>query len=350
MFLEDRRVFLKLFFPRFLGVIGALSLRPWPTASVFAATGGRSRSVPLKDPKYKALMSELARLHRFDPADLNVIFKKVVFQPEIIQKFKRPAERLPYYEYQRRFINDPMISRGQTYLQKNGPLLQAVEEKFQVEKEIVSSILGIETKFGQPGIERYRAFDILNTAYALYTRRETFYRSELIAFLLLCREEGIDPFSIKSSYAGAFGVPQFIPSSFRQYAVDFDGDGKRDLWDSKGDIFASVANYLKKFGWKRNERTHLPVRIENDSKEVRALVRRGVRKTLPAAKAKQMGIRFSEPVSDEAEVSFAYYEPQKGKKSLLALFNNFRTITRYNFSVNYALVVIHLSRSISGRG
>jgi len=345
--LEDRRMFLKLFLPRFVGVIGALSLSPWSASSVFAATGGR---VSLQDPKYKALMRELARSHRFDPADLDAIFKKVVFQHEIIKKFKRPAERLPYYKYQGRFINDPLILKGQVYLQKNGPLLQAVEEKFQVEKEVISSILGIETKFGQPGIERYRAFDILNTAFALYTRRETFYRNELIAFLLLCREEGIDPFSVKSSYAGAFGVPQFIPSSFRRYAVDFDGDGKRDLWKSKGDIFASVANYLKKFGWRRNERTHLPVQIKDDSKELRAMVRRGIRKTVLAGKAKRMGIRFSEPVSDETEVSFAYYEPEKGKKSLLALLNNFRTITRYNFSVNYALVVIHLSRSILGRG
>ncbi|MFQ5580671.1 MAG: lytic transglycosylase domain-containing protein [Nitrospiria bacterium] len=342
-------MFLKLFLPRFVGMIGALSVAPWPAASVFAAADTQSRSVPLHDPRYKALMRELEGKHRFDSDGLDTLFKKVVFQPEIMQNFKRPAERLPYYKYRKRFINDPLVTKGQAYVQKNGSLLQAVEEKYQVEKEVVSSILGIETKFGQPGIERYRAFDILNTAFALFKRRETFYRSELIAFLLLCREEGIDPFSIKSSYAGAFGVPQFIPSSFRRYAVDFDGDGKRDLWDSKGDIYASVANYLKKFGWRRNERTHLPAEIVKDSKELQAVLRRSIRKTLPAAKAKQMGIRYSEPVSDEAEVSFAYYEPEKGKKSLLALFNNFRTITRYNFSVNYALVVIHLSRRISGR-
>ncbi|MFQ5950007.1 MAG: lytic transglycosylase domain-containing protein [Nitrospiria bacterium] len=349
--MENRRIFLKRFLPRLAGIVGALSFSPSIMAAGLAATARASRSIRLDDPKYRALIRELTQKHRFDPADLKAIFRKVIFQRDIIEKFDRPAERLPYYEYQKRFINDPLIARGQAYLQENDPLLQVIEDKFHVEKEIVSSILGIETKFGQPGIEKYRAFDILNTAYALYPRREAFYRGELIAYLLLCREEGIDPFSIKSSYAGAFGVPQFIPSSFRRYAVDFDKDGKRDLWRSDGDIFASVANYLRKFGWRRDRLTYLPARIEEGSPAVQALVRRGIRKTTTVAKAIQMGVQIPEEAAQgEAEVSFAYYEPEKGKKALLALFDNFRAITRYNFSVNYALVVIHLSRRISSRG
>lgn len=296
-------------------------------------------------------MKELSGRHQFDPATLEALFSKVVLQSEIIEKFERPPELLPYYEYRRRFINDDLIAMARVYLQENLSLLQSVEEEFGVPKEIICSILAIETKFGQRGIEKYRVFDILNTAYALYPKREMFYRAELIAYLLLCREEGIDPFSVNSSYAGAFGVPQFMPSSFRKYAVDYDKDGKKDLWRSKGDIFASVANYLKLFHWRRGGLIRLPARIPGDSPEAKKSVGLGIRKTFPIATAGRMGIQIpippSAPVDDE--VSFAFYQPKEGAEELLALFENFRAITHYNFSVNYGLTVTDLSEILANK-
>lgn len=308
-------------------------------------------SLDLDNPRYLSLIKELTRRHQFGASDLKALFGKVILQPEIIEKFERPAEILPYYEYRKRFIKDELVVRGQAYVQENLKLLQGIEEAFGVPKEIICSILGIETKFGQPGIEKYRVFDILNTAYSLYPRRERFYREELIAYLLLCREEGIDPFSINGSYAGAFGVPQFMPSSFRKHAVDFDKDGKKNLWTSKEDIFASVANYLKSFGWKRNGLTYLPARFVNDSPDALKTVEIGIRKTIPLGKAVELGIQIPLPASiqkDEA-VSFAFYQPQEGTEALLALFENFRSITSYNYSLNYGLAVADLSEMLMKR-
>jgi len=329
------------------GVLLSLMLLP---AVVRFAAAAESSDVPLDEPKYQALLKELSQKYDFEPAALKDLFKRVSFQRDIIQKFERPAEHLPFYRYRKIFIKPDMIERGQQFVEENRMLLEKVERTYGVEKEIIAAILGIETRFGKPGIERYRAFDILNTAYALYPRREAFYRGEIIAFLRLCREEKLDPFSIKSSYAGAFGVPQFIPSSFRKYSVDFDGDGKRDLWKSKGDIFASVANYLKIFGWKFGGLSYLPARIAKDSPEVKRIVRQSFRKTLPVARAMKLGIEIPPPAKGDEAVSFALYEPKKGEEALLALFGNFRALTRYNTSVHYALTVVHLSRALAMKG
>lgn len=343
--MEDRRKFLQFFFPRLVGMGiflgGASWVRPF-----LALAHEPASSLNLGDPRYAALISELVKKHRFETKTIRALFEKVELQPDIIEKFDRPPELLPYYEYRRRFISDELIAKGQAYLHENRELLQKVEETYGVPKEVICSILGVETRFGQPGIERHRAFDVLNTAFSLYPRREAFFRDELINFVLLCREENLDPLSITSSYAGAFGVPQFMPSSFRRFAVDFDRDGKKDLWSSKGDIFASVANYLKEFGWKQGGRTRLTAETVPDS-ESRKSFERGIRNTVPIETALQMGVQVPVAAQSDEEVSFAFYQPQEGREALLVLFENFRAITRYNFSVNYALTVTDLSEILA---
>lgn len=323
----------------------------WSGGPVVVIAAAESQAAPssvkLDDPKYAGLIKELSKKHQFEPKELKAAFEKVVLQPDIIAKFDRPAEILPYYEYRKRFINNDLVVSGRAYLRENLKLLQEVEAEFGVPKEIIASILGVETKFGRKGIEKYRAFDILNTAFTLYPRREAFYREELINYLLLCREEGIDPFSVNSSYAGAFGVPQFMPSSFRKFAVDYDKDGKKDLWNSKADIFASVANYLKLFGWKQKGLTYLPANLPSDSEEVRKSLEKGIRKTISVSSALKLGVEITPSAESEAEVSFTFYQPQEGKEVLLALFENFRAITHYNFSANYALAVIELSELLA---
>ncbi len=359
--MESRRIFLKSLFPRMIGWGALLSLDlSWvypllahadPSSPLPSLSQAPASSLNLDDPRYVSLIKDLTQRHQFGAADLKALFGKVVLQAEIIEKFERPPELLPYYEYRRRFIKDDLVLRGQAYVQENLKLLQGIEEEFGVPKEVICSILGIETKFGHPRVEKYRAFDILNTAYALYPRRERFYREELIAYLLLCREEGIDPFSVNSSYAGAFGVPQFMPTSFRKYAVDYDKDGKRNLWTSNGDIFASVANYLKSFGWKRNGLTYLPARLSDDSPQRLKSVEVGIRKTIPLSRAAEMGIQIPLPASIQKDesVSFALYQPQEGTEALLALFENFRSITSYNYSLNYGLVVADFSEMLLKR-
>lgn len=349
--MECRRTFLKQFLPRVIGLGSIFSLSLTFSQSSFLYADTPRRTVNLDDPKYRKLIKELVQKHRFDPSRLKALFKQVVFKEDIIEKFERPAERLPFYKYRKIFIKEDMIQRGHAYIVENKTLLTKIEKKYGVEKEVIASILGVETRFGKPGIMKYRAFDVYNTAYSLYPRREKFYRGELIAFLRLCREQGLDPLSIKSSYAGAFGVPQFIPTSYLSYAVDFDGDGKKDLWHSKGDIYGSVANYLKKFGWQPGgQLTYLPARMIKASPEAKKIAKGGFRKILTVEKALQAGIEIPPPAKGDDEVSFAYYEPKPGEEALIALFNNFRTITRYNISVHYALTIVELSKIFSKKG
>lgn len=333
---QIRTIFMSIFI--FLS-FGSLSVN-----SIHAAEG--PERIPLEHPKYQALIKELTEKHNFKADELKAIFKQVVFKKDIIDKFNRPAEHLPFHRYRKIFIKKDMIEKGRAYLAEHDKLLSEVEAVYGVEKEIIASILGVETRFGKPGIERYRAFDVLNTAFFLYPRREKFYRGEIISFLKLTRKEKLEPFSINSSYAGAFGVPQFIPSSFLRYAVDFDKDGKVDLWNSKKDIFASVANYLKHFGWKKDKLLYLPAQIYNDSPKLKKMLNRGFRKTISVAEAIKMGVEIPYPAKGDTPTSFAYFEPNPDEKELIALFGNFRAITRYNTSVHYALVIVHLSRRL----
>lgn len=299
-------------------------------------------------PKHAILLEELVQKHRFDIEYLRPLFEDIVIRPDIIEKLDRPAEKLPYYDYKKRFLEEKLIAKGILYFQENRAQLTKAEDDYGVSKEVIAAILGIETRFGEPGIEKYRAWDVYNTGYALYPRREAFFKAELIAFLALCKEEGLDPLSIKSSYAGALGVPQFMPSSFLKFAMDGDGDQKRNLWSSKPDIYASVANYLNRSGWKMGGMIRLPAKFSGNPIDAQKLVDAGIRETITIARATGIGVEGQPSLSGEELVSFALYKPEEGKELFLALFNNFRVITSYNFSLNYAMVVTELSEIFAG--
>lgn len=323
-------------------------LIPFLFCPVIVFSQQEAPTMKLISPKHAALLEELVQKYKFDTDSLRPLFEATIIRPEIIEKFERPAEKLPYYEYKKRFLEEKLVAKGILYFQENQSQLMKAEEDYGVSKAIIAAILGIETRFGEPGIEKYRAWDVYNTGYLLYPRREAFFKAELIAFLTLCKEEGLNPLSINSSYAGAIGVPQFMPSSFLKYAMDGNGDQKRDLWSSKEDIYASVANYLKASGWRMGGMIRLPVKISGNPVDAQKIMEAGIRETLTVARAAAIGIEIPESVGKEELVSFASYKPEEGKDLFLALFNNFRVMTSYNFSVNYALVVTELSEILAG--
>ncbi len=340
--MESRREFLRQGVLRLLGLRAMFGMKG--NGLVPAAA---ERTIDLRQARYVSLLATLVREHQFDAAALRASFSKGVLKPKIIETLDRPPETLAFYQYRPRFINDALIERGRGFLAENRALLLAVEAEFGVDHEIICGILGVETKFGQPGLERYRAFDVLNTIFSLYPRREVFYRNELIQFMRLCRTEGLDPLTVNSSYAGAMGMPQFMPSSFEKYALDYDRDGKRNLWTSTSDVCGSVANYLKLFGWQKGGPRYLPASLTRDTPALREKL--GARKVLTVAEAARLGIDIQTPtgvVDKNDQVSFARYEPQAGEERWLALFGNFRALLHYNLSVNYALTLIDLSRSL----
>ncbi len=345
---EDRRTFVRRLLPRLAGLWVVFSYAS-PTRDLPAwaqASGGQSTSVLLESEKYRALLKTLSNDYQLNPESLRATFSQAVLLPKIIEIFDKPPEKLSHYEYKERFINDALVEKGRAYLAANIALLRAIETEYGVEKEIICAILGVETKFGQEGIEKYRVFDVLNTGFSLYPRREAFYRDELIQYLLLCREEAIDPLSVKGSYGGAMGMPQFMPSSFRKHAVDYDKDGKRNIWTSPGDILGSVANYLKKTGWQYKRITHTPALMTKDTQTARTFISGGVRETHTLSEIKKHDIAVLVETDADETISFASYQPVEDTEVLLALFENFRVLLGYNFSVNYVLVVTHLARRL----
>ena len=185
----------------------------------------------------------------------------------------RPAERVvPWFEYRNIFMTEERIAAGVRFWTEHAATLEQVAERYGVAPEMIVAIVGIETYFGTR-MGKYRVLDALATLAFAYPPRAAFFASELESFLLLTREEQVDPTAALGSYAGAMGAGQFIPSSYRAYAVDADADGKRDLWTDWDDVFGSVANYFAKHGWRTGE----PVMRAGDA--ARALRGPGARAT-----------------------------------------------------------------------
>ena len=204
--------------------------------------------INLQQEKYKALFKELREQHHFTQAELDRLFTGCKIDKKVLELMDKQWESKPYYSYWPLFITPAVIERGQQELKTNQLLLDRIEKEIGVNREIVVAIWGIESRFGEHK-GKYGVFKTLNTLFDAYPRRSSFFRDQLVDFLLLCRENQIDTMAVTGSYAGAFGQTQFIPSSYREYAISFDGDEKRDVFTSIDDILASIANYLRRYHW-----------------------------------------------------------------------------------------------------
>jgi membrane-bound lytic murein transglycosylase B len=185
--------------------------------------------------------------------------------------------------------------------------------------------------------------DALATLAFDYPPRADFFKGELEEYLLLTRESGLHPAALRGSYAGAIGMPQFLPSSYRKYAVDFDGDGRRDLVDSPADAIGSIANYYRSYGWKKGEA--VLVSAETGEADLGPLLAAGIRPNITIAELRSRGVIVQDPVDEAAEATVFFVQTDGGPKLLLGL-NNFYVITRYNRSINYAMAVWELATSI----
>jgi peptidoglycan lytic transglycosylase B len=305
----------------------------------------------IKEPRYVALLDELHKKFGFARPELERLFTRATFLPEVPQRFERPAELMPYNQYRKIFITSENIANARNYMARNAALLQAVEEQYGVDAAVIASILSVETKFGKRSDGGFLVFDALNSTFVGVPAREAFARRELIEFLLLCRDEKLDPLDVKGSYAGAMGAPQFIASSYRAYAVDFDHDGKRDLWKSEADILGSVANYLSIHGWQKGAPIQLPVTADGRRPTVQALLDQGVKHTTTVETLLGTGIAWAgtpppPPIDGNEQVSLLAYPMDDGEHTAV-LFPNFKSILTYNHAVNYALVVSELAALIA---
>lgn len=285
-----------------------------------------------------AFVQDMVERHGFDRKVLVKAFRASTFQAGIIRAMDAPATALPWHEFRLRHIQDARIENGLKFWAEHAALLERARAEYQVPPEIIVATLGIETLYGRR-TGSISVLDALSTLAFGYPRRAGFFRGELEQFLLLARETGWKLNTVQGSFAGAIGIPQFLPGSYRSYAVDFDGDGVRDL-RRVADTIGSVANYYRNFGWRNAEPVVAPVEIGEAPLE--DLLAAGLMPHTTVAQFRQRGVIPLEPVMDDATAALFAVETETGPRYFLG-FNNFYVITRYNRSINYAMVVHELA-------
>ena len=300
--------------------------------------------VDVDSPKVAVFIDEMVSTHEFDRDALRRILSQAEIKPSIIKKISTPAEcTLSWAEYRDIFITKERINAGVTFWRENRAMLERIETETGVAIPMIVGIIGVETYFGRiTGNDR--VLDALATLAFDYPKRADFFRNELVQFLILTREEDIDATVPVGSYAGAMGQGQFIPSSFREYAIDFDADGKRDLWHNNADAIGSVANYFKRHGWQQGSKIALPAQISGTA--YKKLIDSGLKPSITPDSLKAHGIAAEDGEVDTSKVAFIEFELNQGKQYWIG-FNNFYVITRYNRSPLYAMAVYQLSQEIT---
>ena len=290
-------------------------------------------------------VANMVSRHGFNSAELTQQFQGVEFQQSILDAMAKPAEAKPWFQYREIFMTEARINGGVQFWRDNAAALQAVQQQYGVPPEIIVAIIGVESKYGV-NTGKYRVIDALATLGFAHPTRGEFFLKELESFLLLSRKEGIDPLLPTGSYAGAMGMPQFMPSSFQSYAVDFDHDGKRDIWKNPADAIASVANYFTHNQWQAGAAVAFPVTATGQSYQ-QALAK-GVKPDVTVAKLKALQLDVPQHLANSETVKLLSFERAEGEELWLGL-HNFYVITRYNHSPLYAMAVYQLSQAIADR-
>lgn len=294
------------------------------------------------EPQVQRFVDDMVQQHGFARSDVNALLADAQVLSSVLDAISRPAERKPWHQYREIFLTPSRIEGGLKFWRTHHRDLIRAEREFGVSPEIIVAIIGVETRYGE-NTGQYRVLDALTTLAFHYPQRSRFFRSELEAFLLLSREEDFDPRSIKGSYAGAMGIPQFISSSYRAYAVDFDGDNIRDLIGNPTDAIGSVANYLSEHGWERGAGVVLPATLRTT--KARELSAAGLKPHLELAEMRARGVSMDGSPTQQGRGALIELEASAGPEFWVGL-QNFYTITRYNHSPLYAMAVYQLAQAI----
>jgi membrane-bound lytic murein transglycosylase B len=316
-------------------------------ALLWSAHGAHASTDYLSRPDVRSFIEAMQVEHGLDRVELERVLGEAQYQPSVVRLIgpdvsqSAPAVR-SYAAYRTRFLTKSRILAGTQYWEMYDAPLRRAEAEFGVPAQVILGILGVETAFGQ-NTGSFRVLDALATIAFDGPRRQEYFRDELKEFLLLAREMNIDPLALKGSYAGAIGLPQFMPSSYRRYAVDFDGDGVVDLAGSPVDAIGSIGSYLRAYGWTTGEPPAVPVQLPA-GKEAELVT--GLQRTHNITKLRDRGVEFSNDELPQGMCSVIEL-PAPGKRSrYLAGFANFAVITQYNRSTFYATAVLELADAI----
>lgn len=289
----------------------------------------------------KEFIKQMVKKYEFQENALIDLFKHVKIRPKIIQKFKYPLEQKPWYTYKLLYVTDQRIVKGIAFWNKYQDALAKAEKIFGIPASIIVATIGIESKYGE-SVGEYPVIEALTNLAFEQTSRSAFFRKELEEFLLLTREQQLNPLKVVGSYAGAIGQPQFMPSSYRKYAVNFSGNQKIDLSHNEEDVIGSIANYYQKNGWLPNQPVAIPISMHGGKFQYHF--------------TNSHKICLFELIENKCIPDISFLKDKK--YNLISLqesygneywfgYNNFEVIKRYNRSNLYAMAVFHLSYFIS---
>ena len=308
-----------------------------------ALAAGPATAIDAQRSDVAGFIADMRERHGFASDVLDSLFAQVESRPVIVEAMSRPAEKtMTWQEYRARFITDRRITRGREVARDQAAALDKAATASGVPTSILLGIVGVETFYGEI-TGRFRVIDALSTLAFDYEPRAKYFRGELEQYLLMTREEDLDPLDPLGSYAGAMGIPQFMPTSFRAYAVDGGGDGHRDLWGDWSDVFASVGNYLKVHGWRSGEPVMVTVDVTGADLNGLETQKLDLSTTVGALRAR--GIKFACGLPDETAAVLIGLDGAQGREYRVG-FANFYAITRYNRSALYASAVNDLAEAV----
>jgi membrane-bound lytic murein transglycosylase B len=310
---------------------------------VALAAPGLARADYSQRPDVRSFIARLVENHGFAESDLTKLFSSVTRTEPVLRAIKPPPERPTWKDYRALFLTEQRIEGGVAFWSAHRGVLERASREYGVPAEVIVAIVGIETFYGRH-TGRWRVLDALTTLAFDYPPRAQFFRSELEHYLLLARDSGLDATSVRGSYAGAMGIPQFMPGSTRHYAVDFDGDGEIDLIGNPADAIGSVANFLKRHGWQPGADVQLEARVSGEA--WRDFADGGVEPRHALADLLQAGVKL--PAAAEQPGSTRVVLIDLGTEHRLGL-RNFYVLTRYNRSSLYAAAVADLAQALRER-
>jgi membrane-bound lytic murein transglycosylase B len=307
---------------------------------------GRTR-FDLDRPEIRDFVEQTAAAQKIEPLDVYRLLAKAEPQPKIIEAMNKPAEKVsPWYEYRARFMTEQRIAEGTQFMLEHRARLEKARRETGVAPEYVVAIIGVETFYGRI-TGKYRVLDALSTLAFDYPPRAEFFRGELSQFIALSREESVDPLTALGSYAGAMGAGQFMPSSYRRYAVDGSNDKQRNLFADWDDIIASVANYFKVNGWVAGGPVLSEAVLQPDAPVTADPGNLALNETIASLKTK--GVDFDNAKQPAATPVLLVPAEQQNGPAYRVGFKNFEVITKYNRSVRYAMAVHDLATTIADR-
>ena len=319
------------------------ALLAFALSSSLAATASAAQYAERED--VRQFIVEMADRHGFVRKELRTLFSKARFQPAIIKAITPPTEARAksWQAYRALFLTPQRIEAGVEFREQQREVLARAAALYGVPEEIIVAIIGVETVYGR-NTGSYRVIDALTTLAFDYRPRAAFFRGELEHYLLYARDAGIDTLGLKGSFAGAIGIPQFMPGSYRRYAVDMDGDGRPDLFGSFADAIGSVANFLKSHGWETDQPVAFAARVRGD--HYRQLIDAGIRPAYGYGDLAQFGVNGTAQTPADARCALIELETPGEASAYLVGLTNFYVLTRYNRSSMYAAAVLELAQAV----